>query len=351
MVQVRAATAAGRSQQLAGRRRWAEDGQQTPVSSQQCPESRLSPVFSAEQIFQITRKMSGGGGGRITETIFSLRRIGFSANSSSDGAEILENEDSEQQSGDQGKKSSCRELGSLKKSTLYSVFIILTVMGTLVATLCLYIQTEQNLKENSIRIMSLEQLLKQRDDDNSISNLRSSVRLLQHGFNMAKDTSKMFALNVTQQLQMMKHSSALVMKNLLRESNLTLCSEQERRISVPVAATYKVTINLLVKGDLQSGEEVATVTAGDTTLDGGSIKVRDIETDPDWRVACTGAGEGSAASCSQVDHAMVAKLGDNEEVRLVPGHRHLQDIVDVRICLKLTNIKLPKGVTSTSVSH
>ena len=344
MVQVGGATAAGRSQQLAGRRRWLKMGSQQPAVS------RLSPVVTPQQIFQITRKMSGGGGGRITETIFSLRRIGFSANSS-DGAEILENEDSEQQSGDQGKKSSCRKLGSLKKSTLYSVFIILTVMGTLVATLCLYIQTEQNLKENSIRLMSLEQLLKQRDNDNSISNLRSSVRFLQHGFNTAKDTNKMFALNVTQQLQMMKQSSALVVKTLLRESNLTLCSDTERRISVPVAATYKVTIKLLVKGDLLSGEEVATVTAGDTTLDGGSIKVRDIETDPDWRVACPGAGEGSAASCSQVDHAMVAKLGDIEELRLVPGSRHLQDIVDVRICLKLTNIKLPKGVTSTSVSH
>ena len=39
MVQVGAAAAAGRSQQLAGRRRWAEDGQQLAVSQQPAASS------------------------------------------------------------------------------------------------------------------------------------------------------------------------------------------------------------------------------------------------------------------------------------------------------------------------
>ena len=281
--------------------------------------------------------------GRIVETIFNLRKIGINA-SSGDGAVILENEESDHSNEKTSKrKCSC-------KNVLLLVICLLVVLNCIGSAIFFSISSQSSIKYGE-RINNIENILNEtqnaQQNKKELSNVRSDVRFLEHGLNSVKDDQTKFSKNVTTELSQMKNTFVSVMQDLLLNSNISLCTD-ERYLLAPVDGTYKMTATVYTFGELQAGEEVASITTSfNTNLSGGSIKVTAEDANQDNRITCK---NNSKKTCAIITHVMLLKLSQFDEIRVVtrtPG----ASIDYVQICLKFSNVQLPIGVFSTSETH
>lgn len=283
--------------------------------------------------------------GRIVETIFNLRKIGFNA-SNGDGAVIFENEESDQSNEKTGKRRKCS-----CKNILLLVLFLLVVLNCIGCAIFFTISSKSSIKYAE-RITNIEKILNEtqnaQQSKKELSNIRSDVRFLEHGLNSVKDDQAKFSKNVTTELSQMKSTFLSVMQDLLLNSNISLCSDAQRHLLAPVEGTYKMTATVLLSGDLQVGEDIASVTTSfNTKLSGGSIKVTAEAADQDNRITCR---KNSEKTCAKITHVMILKLSQFDDVRIV-SRRQGAGIDHVQICLKFSNVQLPAGVFSTIETH
>lgn len=283
--------------------------------------------------------------GRIVETIFNLRKIGFNA-SNGDGAVIFENEESDHSNVKTSKRRKCS-----CKNILLLVLFLLVVLNCIGCAIFFTIFFKSSTKYDE-RITNIENLFNEtqnaQQSKKELSNIRSDVRFLEHGLNSVRDDQAKFSKNVTTELSQMKSTFLSVMQDLLLNSNISLCSDTQRHLLAPVEGTYKLTATVLLSGDLQVGEDIASVTTSfNTNLSGGSIKVTAEAADQDKRITCR---KNSEKTCAKITHVMILKLSQFDDVRVVSRSQGA-GIDHVQICLKFSNVQLPAGVFSTSETH
>ena len=283
--------------------------------------------------------------GRIGETIFNLRKIGFNA-SNGDGAVIFENEESDHSNVKTSKRRKCS-----CKNILLLVLFLLVILNCICCAIFFTISFKSSTKYDE-RITNIENLFNEtqnaQQSKKDLSNIRSDVRFLEHGLNSVRDDQAKFSKNVTTELSQMKSTFLSVMQDLLLNSNISLCSDTQRHLLAPVEGTYKLTATVLLSGDLQVGEDIASVTTSfNTNLSGGSIKVTAEAADQDKRITCR---RNSEKTCSKITHVMILKLSQFDDVRVVSRSQGA-GIDHVQICLKFSNVQLPAGVFSTSETH
>ena len=282
--------------------------------------------------------------GRIAETIFNLRKIGINA-SNGDGSVRFENEESDHsvEKTNQSRKCSC-------KNILLFVTCLLVVLNCIGCAIFFSIFSQSSTKYGE-RITTIENILNEtknaQQSKKELSNIRSDVRFLEHGLNTARDDQTKFSKNVTTELSQMKNTFVSVMQDLLLNSNISLCTD-ERYLLAPVDGTYKMTATVYTFGELQVGEQVASITTSfNTNLSGGSIKVTAEDANQDNRIPCK---NNSKKTCAIITHVMLLKLSQFDEIRVVTGTPGAS-IDYVQICLKFSNVQLPIGVFSTSETH
>ena len=78
------------------------------------------------------------------------------------------------------------------------------------------------------------------------------------------------------------------------------------------------------------------------------IRLTEAEADKKNRVSCRNE---SQKSCARVTHAMILKLSHLDDVKVVSKPQGAFTIDHVQICLQFSNVQLPEGVFSTSVTH
>ena len=283
--------------------------------------------------------------GRIAETIFNLRKIGINA-SNGDGAVILENEESDHINDKTSKRRKCS-----CKSILLLFICFLVVLNCIGSAIFFSISSQSSIKYGE-RITNIENILNEtqnaQQSKKELSNIRSDVRFLEHGLNSVRDDQTKFSKNVTTELSQMKNTFLSVMQDLLLNSNISLCSDEQRHLLAPVEGTYKMTATVLTSGELKGGETVASVTTSfNNNLSGGSIKVTADQADQDNRITCK---NNSKKTCAKITHVMILKLSQFDDVSVVPGTQGA-GIDYVQLCLKFSNIQLPAGVLSTIETH
>ena len=283
--------------------------------------------------------------GRIAETIFNLRKIAINANNG-DGAVRFENEESDHSNENTSRKRVCS-----CKNILLSVICLLVVINCIGCAIFFSVSSQSSVKYNE-RITNLEKVLNQtKSPDQSkkeLFNIKSDVRFLEHKLNTIRDSQTKFSKNVTTELSQMKNTFVTVMQDLLLNSNISLCSDEQRHLVAPVEGTYKMTATLLTSRVLQAGQEVASVKSSfSTNLSGGSIKVTEDEVDPGNRVPCK---DKLGKSCAKIKHVMILKLSQLDDVQVILKTQGAA-IDYVQMCLKYSNVHLPAGVFSTSVTH
>ena len=283
--------------------------------------------------------------GRIVETIFNLRKIGFNA-SNGDGAVIFENEESDHSNVKTRKRRKCS-----CKNILLLVLFLLVVLNCICCAIFFTIFFKSSTKYGE-RITNIENIFNEtqnaQQSKKDLANIRSDVRFLEHGLNSVRDDQAKFSKNVTTELSQMKSTFLSVMQDLLLNSNISLCSDTQRHLLAPVEGTYKMTATLLTSGELQVGEDIASVTTSfNTNLSGGSIKVTAEEAGQDKKITCR---KNSGKTCAKITHVMILKLSQFDDVRVVSRSQGA-GIDHVQICLKFSNVQLPAGVFSTIETH
>jgi len=271
---------------------------------------------------------------KFAETIFSLKKISFSSHAA-DGAVIFENEEPVEDAPEQPQ--------SRKHSSFFNVFLLLLVTGVLIGFISFAVITHTRLQRQEEELRNIQTLVKSADDS-SVESLRKTVETLEHNFNNQNRDNSVWAGNITAEIDQLKQDSDSRFTTLIRESQLTLCSENKKIISVPVSGVYKLEISLLVTGHVDSGYDLAHVVVNDVSVSGGVIRV--TEQEASTKTQCS---KKSKIDCHSIKHAMVTRLKEEDEVKL--NIVKYKRAIETKICAKISDIDLAPGVDSMIVSH
>ena len=265
---------------------------------------------------------------KFAETIFSLKKISFSSHAA-DGAVIFENEEPVEDAPEQPL--------SRKHPSFFNVFLLLLVTGVLIGFISFAVITHTRLQRQEEELRNIQTLVKSADDS-SVESLRKTVETLEHNFNNQNRDNSVWAGNITAEIDQLKQDSDSRFTTLIRESQLTLCSENKKIISVPVSGVYKLEISLLVTGHVDSGYDLAHVVVNDVSVSGGVIRVTETQ-----------CSKKSKIDCHSIKHAMVTRLKEEDEVKL--NIVKYKRAIETKICAKISDIDLAPGVDSMIVSH
>ena len=133
---------------------------------------------------------------RIAETIFNLRKIGLSS-SNTDGAMILENEESGPSSDIVSQKKKCPFRESVK-----ILLVVLVLIYFVFSIVFIALVEHPTLAIDSERIKKLENIIlngtrSNHQDSMELSNIRRDIHFLEHGLNSVRDNQTRFSGNVT----------------------------------------------------------------------------------------------------------------------------------------------------------
>jgi len=287
---------------------------------------------------------AGGGNGGIAETIFSLKSIAFS--SRTDSTTILENEESDHiqktETSIKRRKKKCSRM----VHTLNVMFLLL-LLGCTVALIFVYNANSVNIENQNHRLVALEKLMHRKDSgkvSSSIDPVKKELKTLEHKF--ISSINKVFVENITAEIKNLKENYVSQMKGFLLEANLSLCLENRRKLTVPVAGNYKLFVTLSVKGHIYPGEDIASIKLSNSSISGGNIKISKDEADSP-KVACNTSAK--TRECHEVQHAMIIHINTGDEINISYNQKH--SIENNKMCLKYTDVSLPGGVISTVISH
>ena len=276
-------------------------------------------------------------GGKIAETIFSLRRLSFSAGN--DGAVVFENEESDHNP--PTSDNTTNRLQSARDFCLTGLTLLL-VLGTIIGFVCLAVLTNNRLQHQQEQIDQLKSVIKENSgggSGQSLDHLTKSVTLLEHNFNERNHDNSLWAQNVTDEIEKLKEDSALRFSNFIQESNVTLCSDK-KILSVPVASEYRLDIEITLGGHVYPGQEIGHLTVNDQSVSGGTISLSALQTNTS--VPC------GQQQCHRASHALVTRLFPVDVVKLIIPKT--QRAIDNKICARFSDIPLPTGVSSMIVS-
>ena len=287
---------------------------------------------------------AGGGNGGIAETIFSLKSIAFS--SRTDSTTILENEESDHiqktETSIKRRKKKCSRM----VHTLNVIFLLL-LLGSTVALIFVYNASSVNVENQNHRLVALEKLMHRKDSgkvSSSIDPVKKELKTLEHKF--ISSINKVFVENITAEIKNLKENYVSQMKGFLLEANLSLCLENRRKLTVPVAGNYKLFVTLSVMGHIYPGEDIASIKLSNSSISGGNIKISKDEADSP-KVACNTSAK--TRECYEVQHAMIIHINTEDEINISYNQKH--SIENNKMCLKYTDVSLPGGVISTVISH
>ena len=293
---------------------------------------------------------AGGGNGGIAETIFSLKSIAFS--SRTDSTTILENEESDNvpkietdnYSSSKEKKKYCSRM----VHTLNVMFLLL-LLGCSVALIFVYNANSVNIENQNHRLIVLEKLMHKKDSakvSSSVDPVKKELKALEHKFISSLEINKVFVENITAEIKNLKENYVSQMKGFLLEANLSLCLENRRKLTVPVAGNYKLFVTLSVKGHIYPGEDIASIKLSNSSISGGNIKISKDEADSP-KIACNTSAR--TRECHEVQHAVIIHINTGDEINISYNQKH--SIENNKMCLKYTDVSLPGGVISTVISH
>ena len=278
-------------------------------------------------------------GGKIAETIFSLRKLSLSGGN--DGAVVFENEES-----DHSPPSSTTNRLPFPLSGrgfCFTGLTLLLVLGTIIGFVCLAVITNNRIQQQQEQIDQLKSVIKAGGGGSNpsldLDHLKKSVTLLEHNFNKQNHDNSLWAQNVTEDLEKLKEDSALRFSNFIQESNVTLCSEK-KMLSVPVASEYRLDIEMTLGGYVYAGQDVGHLTINDHTISGGSISLTGQQSNTS--VPC------GRFECHRAHHAMVTRLFPTDVIKLITT-KTLRAI-ETKLCARFSDIPLPSGVSSMIVS-
>ena len=101
----------------------------------------------------------------------------------------------------------------------------------------------------------------------SIDPVKKELKTLEHKF--ISSINKVFVENITAEIKNLKENYVSQMKGFLLEANLSLCLENRRKLTVPVAGNYKLFVTLSVKGHIYPGEDIASIKLSNSSISGG----------------------------------------------------------------------------------
>ena len=190
-------------------------------------------------------------GDHIAETIFNLKNI---VNSRSDGAVIFHNEEIDAYLPES--KKSTNEKSFKRNNFLYLLIMLLflLIFGSIVGIVCVYQVSQEQLQKHQIKFTEIEKLLHKTGEYSNRENLdgiRKNLKALEHNFITTNDRNEQFGDNITQEVENLKENYSKQMSQLLAETNLTLCTENQGKILVPTSGLFKIRLSLIFKVVMQ----------------------------------------------------------------------------------------------------
>ena len=243
----------------------------------------------------------------------------------------------------------------------FKIFLTALVLGVIVGLVLVDIRTNRSLDSTEMKVSELKSVIK--GDEKSINNLitnidiltiKSQIVVIKNELKEVKDENVKLSSNITnmaEELRKSNQKSKDMFSIFFKESNITLCSKDGNKVISPVGGIFKLEITARAKGGLYADENIFKIKKNNNLLAGGIVKVSKKEMVKDNLVKCFPSDPRNVLDCVVVDHVMIVKLDEGDEIAAIEEDRHAGRVVKTNICLQKTELQIPDGLESVIITH